>query len=224
MPASMTSPYDTVSYPADWLIQFLQTIRSRPDVMATLRAHPEFEMVPIPKVVLGALSTFPLGGFGFPGLEVAGGRSAMPDLAAPSMVLPERIQPEQVMPSRGSRMITERTIAQNIGELTKTAKGFIGALEQGDVDAAVTFLSNRYQDRMGRYKDEVSSKLRQFVSESKARRIMLMNGRDVEAAGDNMVATVDAAIEIDEKATRITVDLHFQRDGNEWKIAAIDLH
>jgi hypothetical protein len=154
---------------SDWLAEYARFLRRSPEVAARLAERPEeFELVPIPRMLLDRLAV--------PGIMGSGGLGDAEDDIERLRALAEDPETQGAGP---------RPVDEGAAEVVHR---LANALARGDVDGALRLFSPAFVDRDGRNLREIRETLAGLVGATTARRLEVVDlATEAGAAGEVVV-------------------------------------
>ena len=197
-----------------WIGRYLSLSVTAPEVIQGMSTRTtEFEMVPIPKVMLAQLS--PL-------------RSAGPPRFGASAFF--AFAPQPSTSSRALQSIVASKKARHADATISILKDLTSALEKGDRSSILSLVAEDYRDPMGRGKSELSEAIERLFKITSGRRVILTKIDEYEALGNDLVVAVSGAWQADvsgDRGTKSEADslklelvLTQDREGR-WKIGSV---
>ncbi len=202
----------TVGIGMEWLAQYARFLRRSPELADNLAQRPdEFELVPIPKVLLNRLAV--------PGILGSGNLGEI-DAEMRSIL-------ELDLDALSRRFIAHNQASQQAA--FDRIHEFAAKIEAGDVDAASNLLSPRFINQDGDSAAEVKAVLDALVQRTCDRRLQVLSIEEKHTSDTEVVAGVSAmwsaarhdhgAGEISE-AVSLEMVLERQPEG-DWKISGL---
>ncbi len=223
-----TDPFALVSYPweflvlKDWLIQYYGHLGRSPDVLRSLREEKgEFELVPIPRRLHEQLLRADFLSFG----RALGVSDFVASPLLSAVTLAGRpLSPVDAVKERVRCTEKLRTYPQLVALVRKLSE----ALETGNVQETMKYVSEDYVDLQGRGKSELEKALTQLVKTSSDRRIVFVHAESFEPVDDKIVASVTGAWEArlgqkrDLASEFFVLELVFVKDSEgAWKVGSV---
>jgi len=216
----------------DWLSRYINMRTRAPETIEGMRSRAgEFEMVPVPKVILEQLAVEASGRDLTPTEQLA----LLSARAGGFVPFPAGVNGGVEFPA--SKRFTTMHIAETVAA-SKNArhadaavalvKDLIAGVEKGDHSFVLSLVAEDYRDLTGRTKVELSGAIERLFKISSARRVILTSLDQYVASGSDLVLAVSGAWQAEiagDLSTRTEVDsltleliLTQDRDGR-WKIA-----
>jgi hypothetical protein len=176
-----------------WIGRYLSLSVTAPEVIQGMSTRTaEFEMVPMPKVMLAQLS--PLRSAGTPrfGASAFFAFAPQPSTSSPAL--------QNIAASKKARH-AEATLG--------ILKNLTSAIEKGDRSTILSLIAEDYRDPVGRGKSELSEAIERLFKITSGRRVILSKIHEYEALGNDLVVAVSGAWQADvsrEHGTNIEAD------------------
>jgi hypothetical protein len=207
----------------DWLVQYARFLRRSPEVVNRLiEQTEEFELVPVPKALLGELAV--------PGIVGSGGLGGDVDVTLERLLRTrDTLAPAAIT---GAAVLATEIRDDAATGVLDALRRFARSLEEGHLDEVASLIDSRYLDADARTGRELLAELRRLIEDTEDRRLLVIGLTDMVQHGDDASVRVDVVWDarrtVDHEVVRITEPLtiaaQLRREPDDrWAISGLRL-